>query len=48
MVLLLGGLAFWGINESLRTAAVITGLEMAGLVLVCWAARDELGATGVT
>ncbi len=48
LVLLLGGLAFWGINESLRTAAVITGLEMAGLVLVCWAARDELGATGVS
>jgi APA family basic amino acid/polyamine antiporter len=48
LVLLLGGLAFWGINESLRTAALITGLEIAGLVLVCWAARGELGATGVT
>ena len=40
----LGGLAFWGINESLRFAALITAIEVAGLVLVVWLARDGLAA----
>ena len=48
LVLVLGGLAFWGINESLRTAAVITGLEMRAWSWCAGQPRGELGATVVT
>lgn len=47
LLALLGGLAFWGISESLRVAAAITVVEIGGLVLVCWVARDGLGAAEV-
>lgn len=35
-------LAIWGIREAVMAAAVITALEVAGLVLVIWVARDGL------
>lgn len=47
--LLLAGLvllAIWGIREAVMAAAVITLLEVAGLVLVVWVARDGLAGTG--
>ena len=47
--LLLAGLvllAIWGIREAVMVAAVITVLEVAGLVLVVWVARDGLTETG--
>tara|TARA_R110002110_G_scaffold415852_1_gene658109 strand:- start:14085 stop:15308 length:1224 start_codon:yes stop_codon:yes gene_type:complete len=47
--LLLAGLvllAIWGIREAVMVAAVITVLEVAGLVLVVWVARDGLADSG--
>lgn len=41
---LIGGLAIWGISESLWAAGFITLLEVLGLVLVIWLAGDSLGA----
>lgn len=35
-------LAIWGIREAVTVAAVITAVEVAGLVLVIWVARDGL------
>lgn len=40
---MLAAIAIWGIGESLRMAAAITVLEIAGLVFVCVVARDGLG-----
>ncbi|MEP4380034.1 MAG: APC family permease [Alphaproteobacteria bacterium] len=40
-------LAIWGIREAVIVAAVITALEVAGLLLVVWVARDGLAETGV-
>ncbi|MAG31645.1 MAG: amino acid permease [Deltaproteobacteria bacterium] len=34
--------ALWGIRESLWVAALVTVIEVAGLLLVMWAARDSL------
>ncbi|MDA0787107.1 MAG: amino acid permease [Proteobacteria bacterium] len=39
-------LAIWGIREAVMVAAVITVLEVAGLLLVVWVARDGLTETG--
>ncbi len=38
----IGGLALWGISESLWVAGVITLLEVLGLVLVIWFAGESL------
>ena len=38
----LGGLAFWGVRESVWTAAVVTLVEVGGLVLVVVFAADSL------
>lgn len=40
--LLLGGLAAWGIGESVAAAAVLTLVEIGGLVLVVWVAMEGL------
>jgi amino acid transporter len=43
LVLLLGALAAWGINESVMAASVITLVEVGGLILVLLVAGDSLG-----
>lgn len=42
LLLLLGGIALWGIRESVRLIAVITLLEAGGLVLLLWVSRGSL------
>jgi len=42
LVTTLTAIAIWGIAESLLAAAVVTGVEIAGLVLVCTIAADAL------
>ncbi|MEN8108676.1 MAG: APC family permease [Pseudomonadota bacterium] len=42
LVLLLGGLAAWGITESVIIAAVITVIEIAGLLLVLYVAAPAM------
>ena len=37
----LGLLAAWGIGQSVSAAAVVTLIEIAGLLLIIWVARDE-------
>jgi APA family basic amino acid/polyamine antiporter len=37
----LGLLAAWGIGQSVSAAAIITLIEIAGLLLIVWVARDE-------
>ncbi|MDG1820052.1 MAG: APC family permease [Porticoccaceae bacterium] len=37
----LGLLAAWGIGQSVSAAAIITIIEIAGLLLIIWVARDE-------
>jgi len=44
LVLALGTLAAWGISQSVVAASVITVVEIGGLVLVLWVARDSFGA----
>ena len=46
MVLLLGGLAAWGIAESVRVAALVTLVEIGGLLLVLYVAAPVVLATG--
>jgi APA family basic amino acid/polyamine antiporter len=46
MVLLLGGLAVWGIAESVAVAAVITVVEVAGLLLIIGIAAPGMAALG--
>lgn len=41
LVFLLGGLAAWGISESIRVAALFTLLEIIGLVMIIWVARPD-------
>ena len=48
MVLLLGGLAAWGIAQSVTVAALITIVEIGGLLLVIWVAAPELADASVT
>lgn len=38
----LGLLAIWGIGQSVITAAVITVIEIAGLILIVWVTRSDL------
>jgi amino acid transporter len=45
---LLGGLAAWGISESVWAAAVVTLVEVAGLLLILWVAAPAVLAPGVT
>lgn len=40
LVISLGVLAAWGINQSVVFASLLTVIEIAGLVLVLWVARD--------
>jgi amino acid transporter len=42
LVLLLGGLAAWGIGESVAVAALITVIEIGGLLLIVWVAAPAL------
>ncbi len=42
LVLLLGGLAVWGIVESVAVAAIFTGIGIAGLLLIIWVAAPGL------
>ena len=44
LVLVLGALAVWGISESAWTAAVITVIEVLGLLIVLLAAGDNLAS----
>ena len=44
MVLLLGGLAAWGITESVTIAALVTVVEMAGLLLIIGIAAPGMAA----
>jgi APA family basic amino acid/polyamine antiporter len=46
MVLLLGGLAIWGIAESVAVAAVITVVEVAGLLLIIGIAAPGMATPG--
>jgi APA family basic amino acid/polyamine antiporter len=46
LVLVLGGLAAWGIAESVAAAAVVTVVEMAGLLLIIGIACPDSGALG--
>lgn len=41
MLLLLGGLASWGIRESVGMASLLTLVEIAGLLVVLWVAREN-------
>lgn len=43
LLAVLGGVAAWGIRETFLAAGIITLIEVAGLLLVVWAARDALG-----
>jgi amino acid transporter len=42
LVLLLGGIAAWGIGESVRVAALVTLVEIFGLLLIIWVAGPQL------
>ncbi len=44
IVLLLGTLCIWGISQSVMAAALLTLVEIAGLLLVIWAGSDALTA----
>jgi len=46
LVLVLGGLAAWGINQSVMVSALITLVEIAGLVLVIGVAAPGLSMAG--
>ncbi|MCB1759930.1 MAG: amino acid permease [Gammaproteobacteria bacterium] len=45
LVLTLGLLAIWGIAESAGAAALLTGVEIFGLLLVIWGGGDTLAAS---
>ncbi len=42
IILLLGLLMIWGISQSVAVAALLTLVEIAGLLLVIWAGKDSL------
>ena len=44
VTLALGLLAIWGIGQSVITAAVITLVEIAGLILIIWVTRSDLAS----
>ena len=41
VIVLLGGIAAWGVRESVGVAAVLTLMEIAGLVIVLWVSRGN-------
>ena len=43
-VLVLGGIAAWGISQSVTLAALLTVVEIGGLVLIIWVARGSLAS----
>lgn len=47
LVISLGLIAAWGVKESVSLAALITVLEVGGLVWIVWAARGELTTVSV-
>ncbi|MGB5261683.1 MAG: APC family permease [Gammaproteobacteria bacterium] len=48
MTCLLGGLAAWGITESVWTAAAVTLVEIGGLLMILWVATPAVLAGGAT
>ncbi|NQW01935.1 MAG: amino acid permease [Rhodospirillales bacterium] len=42
LMVLIGGLACWGIGQSMLVAAITTLIEIAGLGLIIWVGRDAL------
>lgn len=44
IILLLGAIAVWGIREAVTIAAVLTLIEVAGLLLIVWVGRGAFGA----
>ncbi len=44
LMLCLGGLAAWGISQSVFAAALMTLVEIGGLLLILWAAQPQVGA----
>lgn len=42
VIILMGALACWGIGESVAIAAIITVIEIGGLLLIIWVGRDSL------
>ena len=44
LLMLLGGLAIWGIKESVQAAALLTLIEITGLLMIIWFGRDHLGS----
>jgi amino acid transporter len=44
IILILGGIAIWGITESALTITIITCIELAGIILVIYIAGDNLAA----
>ena len=46
MLLVLGGLASWGIRQSVRVAAVLTLAEVAGLLIIIFVGIDQLPQLG--
>jgi amino acid transporter len=44
IILLLGAVAVWGIRQAVTVAAVLTLVEVAGLVLIVWVGRDAFAA----
>ena len=47
VVILLGLIASWGIGESVLVAAVITVIEICGLLIVVWVSREVFGTLPV-
>ncbi len=48
VVVSLGALAAWGIRESAQTAALLTLIELAGLVVVVWLGREHVAEAAAT
>jgi len=44
IILLLGAIAAWGIREAVTVAALLTLIEIAGLLLIVWVGRDAFAA----
>lgn len=47
LVLILGGIAIWGISQSAWLAVISTLIEVAGLLIIIWVTRDNLVETPV-
>lgn len=48
IIILLGAVAVWGIREAVTVAAVLTLIEVAGLLLIVWVGRDAFAAIPAT